>query len=349
MKAIVKNQYFWGIIALVLLIVVDVIKDPSFLQITVNNGNLYGSLIDILRGSAPILMISIGMTLVIATAGIDLSVGSLMAVAGAVSMEFLSAAANPSSVGSVLAALGLALLVTAGLGAVNGILVSVVGLQPFITTLIMMMTGRGIAKVITGGQNTSARSDGFAWISTGTVLGFPVAFVIAIAIVVLVALLVRRSALGMTIESVGINQRASRMAGIKPVYILFSVYVIGGLLAGMAGIFATANVMTVEVAKTGQDMEMDAILAVVIGGTSLAGGRFSLGGSVIGAMLITTLNRTVTFLNVPSAATPAFKAVVIIIVCLLQSERVRDLFRRRQREQKEAAAEVGTVKEAVAA
>ncbi|MFK5255937.1 ABC transporter permease [Propionibacterium freudenreichii] len=352
MKAIVKNQYFWGIIALVLLIMVDVIKDPSFIQITVSNGNLYGSLIDILRGSAPVLMIAIGMTLVIATAGIDLSVGSLMAVAGAVSMEFLASAANSGSTGAVLTALGLSLLVTVILGAINGLLVSVVGLQPFITTLIMMMTGRGIAKVITGGQNTSARSDGFAWISTGTVFGFPVAFVIAIAIVALVALVVRRSALGMTIESVGINQRASRMAGIKPLYILFSVYVISGLLAGMAGVFATANVMTVEVSKTGMDMEMDAILAVVIGGISLAGGRFSLGGSAIGALLITTLNRTVTFLNVPSAATPAFKAAVIIIVCLLQSERVRNLFKtlKRSRRVVEAApARVEEVKEVVAA
>jgi simple sugar transport system permease protein len=121
------------------------------------------------------------------------------------------------------------------------------------------------------------------------------------------------------------------MAGIRPRNILFAVYALAGLLAGVAGVFTTANVMTVEVAKTGLNMELDAILAVVIGGTSLAGGKFSLGGSAIGALLIVTLDKTVTFLSIPSAATPAFKAAVIVVVCLLQSERVRAWFVRRRR------------------
>jgi simple sugar transport system permease protein len=339
-RTVLRSQYFWGVVALVALIGVNVIKDPSFVQITVNNGNLYGSVIDILRGAAPVLMIAAGMTLVIATGGIDLSVGAVMCVAGAVSMELLACAAAPGSAGAVLAALGLALGLSLLLGAVNGFLVSVVGLQPFISTLIMMLAGRGLAKVITAGQNTSATSAPFKWISNGYVLGLPVAFLIALTLVALLALVVRRSALGMMIESVGINPRASRMAGIRPRNILFAVYALSGLLAGMAGVFTTANVMTVEVAKTGMYLELDAILAVVIGGTSLAGGTFSLGGSAIGALLIVTLDKTVTFLSIPSAATPAFKAAVIVVVCLLQSERVRSLFTRGARARRPTASEV---------
>lgn len=345
MKKLLKNQYFWGVVAVVLLIAVDTVKDPTFLQIGFSDGRLTGSLIDILRNVAPIIMIAIGMTLVIATSGIDLSVGSVMAVAGAVSMQFLHGV-DGSSAGNVLLAIVLALLVSAALGAINGLLVSVVGLQPFITTLIMMLAGRGVAKVITSGQNTSAQADGFKWMSTGYVVGIPAAILLALVIAAIVGILIRRTALGMMVESVGINPGASRMAGIKPPRILFSVYVISGLLAGIAGLFTVANVMTVEVAKTGQDMEMDAILAVVIGGTSLAGGKFSLGGSVIGAFLIQTLNTTVTFLNVPSAATPAFKAAVIIIICLMQSERIRQLVAQRKRA---VPTTTSTSKEAVSA
>lgn len=330
MRTALRSQYLWGIVALVLLLGVNVAKDPSFVEVTLNNGNLYGSLIDILRGAAPVLMIAAGMTLVIATGGIDLSVGAIMAVAGAVSMEYLKGAADPSSPAAVLTALALALGLSLLLGILNGFFVSVIGLQPFITTLIMMLAGRGLAKVITSGQNTSASSAPFKWIANGYVLGIPVAFLLAIGIVVVLALVVRRSALGLMIESVGINPRASRMSGIRPRNILFTVYAVSGLLAGMAGVFTTANVMTVEVAKTGMNMELDAILAVVIGGTSLAGGKFSLGGSVIGAFLIVTLDKTITFLSIPSAATPAFKAAVIVVVCLLQSPRVRELFTRRR-------------------
>lgn len=151
--AVLKRPYFWAIVSIALLLAINTIRDPGYLAITVNpqSGNLVGNLIDILRASAPTLMIATGMCLVIATGGIDLSVGLIMAVSGAVSMEFLAAAGDSSSVGAALGALGLALLISAILGAVNGILVSVVGLQPFISTLVMLLAGRGIAKVITGG------------------------------------------------------------------------------------------------------------------------------------------------------------------------------------------------------
>jgi galactofuranose transport system permease protein len=341
---LVRRQYFWGIVAIFVLLLINTIRKPDYLAVTINpsTGNLAGNLIDILRASAPILMIAIGMVLVIATGGIDLSVGSLMVVAGAVSMEFLSAAGD-GSVGATLAALGLALALSGVLGAVNGVLVTVVGLQPFITTLVMLLAGRGVARVITSGQNTTAANDSFRWIANGYLIGLPVVFLIAIAIVVLVSLVVRRSALGLMIEAMGINLRASRMAGIKPRGIIIAVYAISGVLAGIAGVFAVSSAMTVDVSRTGYQIELDAILAVVIGGTTLAGGKFSLGGAAVGAMLIATLDKTVVFLGVSSSATPAFKAAVIIVLCLLQSQRVRAYVTRRRAGSKPPPRQAGSV------
>lgn len=339
--AVLRAPYFWGLVAIALLLAVNTIKDPGYLAISVHptTGNLAGNLIDIMRSAAPILMIATGMALVVATGGIDLSVGSVMVVAGAVSMEFMSA--RPDTLGAALVALLLALVISAALGAVNGVLVSVVGLQPFISTLVMMLAGRGIAKVITGGQNTTASNDSFRWIANGYVLGVPVVFVIAIIVVLGVMLLVRRSALGLMIESIGMDPKAARLAGINRRALLLTTYVASGLLAGVAGVFATGTVMTVDVSQTGYQLELDAILAVVIGGTSLAGGKFSIVGSAVGALLIATLDKTVVFLGISSSATPAFKATVIIVLCLLQSERVRFLIPKRRiaplRESKEVA------------
>ena len=330
---LLRTPLFWGLVAIALLLMVNLLKDPTYLAIRMNptTGNLAGNVLDILRASAPILMIALGMSLVIATAGIDLSVGSVMAVAGAVSMQYLLAAGAPTSVGAALIAVGLALALGTALGAVSGVLVAKVGLQPFITTLVMMLAGRGLAKVITSGRNTSATNEPFRQIANGYVFGFPVVFLAAVAIAVLVTVIVRRSALGLMIEAIGVNPRASRLAGIRPASLLITVYAVSGLLAAVAGLFSVSTVMTVDVSQTGNQMELDAILAVVIGGTSLAGGKFSLGGASVGALLIATLDKTVVFLGVPSSATPAFKAVVIVLLCLLQSQRVRNLVRLRRR------------------
>lgn len=329
---LLRKPMFWGVVAILLLLVVNLLKDPSYLAIRVNpaNGNLAGNVLDILRASAPILLVATGMALVIATAGIDLSVGSVMAVAGAVSMQYLQGVAAPDSLGAALAAIGMSIGFGAALGLVSGMLVAYVGLQPFITTLVMMLAGRGLAKVITSGQNTTATNEPFRWLANGYVAGFPVVFGLAVVIVVVIALVVRRTALGMMILSIGINPRASRMAGIKPAGLLLTVYALSGALAAIAGMFAVSSVMTVNVTQTGYQMEMDAILAVVIGGGTLAGGRLSIGGAAVGALLIATLDKTVVFLGVPSSATPAFKATVILVLFLLQADIVRDVLRRRR-------------------
>lgn len=330
--AILRSSWFWAIVAILVLLAINTIKDPNYLAVGVNptTGLVTGNLLDILRVSAPIILIALGMTFVIATEGIDLSVGSMMAVGGAVAMQTLSTLDEPTSVTAMLQAIGLAVLLAVVLGTINGLLVSVVGLQPFITTLVMMMAARGIARVITGGQNTNARNEPFRQLANGQLFGLPTSFVLALVIVVLVALLMRRTALGLMIEAIGVNPRASRLAGIRPRPILISVYALAAVLAALAGIVNVSEVMTVNPSTTGNLLELDAILAVVIGGTSLAGGKFSILGSTMGALLIATLNKTVVFLGVPSAATPAFKAVVIIALVLLQSERIRSwVFRRR--------------------
>ncbi|MFH8248740.1 ABC transporter permease [Microbacterium sp. B2969] len=324
-KTAFRTPWFWALVGIAVLLLINTVKNPAYLALSVNptTGQLTGNVLDILRVSAPIIMIALGMTFVIATEGIDLSVGSMMAVGGAVAMQTLSTINDPTSVGAMFAAIGLALALAIVLGAINGLLVAVVGLQPFISTLIMMMAARGIARVITDGQNTNATNEPFRQLANGQILGLPTSFVIAIAIVVVIALFMRRTALGLMIESIGINPHASRLAGIRPRPILFGVYILSAALASVGGLFSVSEVMTVSVSGTGNLMELDAILAVVIGGTSLAGGKFSILGSTIGALLIATLNKTVLFLGIPAAATPAFKALVIIVLVLLQSERVR--------------------------
>jgi simple sugar transport system permease protein len=339
LKTLIRTPWFWGIVGIALLLTLNMIKDPTYLAIGVNSttGLLAGNVLDILRVSAPIIMIALGMTFVIATKGIDLSVGSIMAVGGAAAMETLRAVDGQNAFGAMFTAIGVALLIGALLGVVNGVLVAVVGLQPFISTLVMMLAARGIARVITGGQNTNASNAPFREISNGQILGLPTSFVLAVAIVVIVSLIMRRTALGLMIESIGINPAASRLAGIRPRPILITVYILSAVLAATGGLFTVSEVMTVDVSGTGYQMELDAILAVVIGGTSLAGGKFSILGSTVGALLIATLNKTVLFLGVSAAATPAFKAIVIVVLVLLQSERVRNyvlqLGRRRSRKE----------------
>ena len=324
-KKLLGSNLTWSVVALLVLIVICTVFSDGFLSLrwNENTGGLAGPLITVLQESARYLMIATGMTLVISTAGIDLSVGSVMAVSGAAAMQLLVSGVN------VWAAILLSLLIGLAIGCFNGMLVSILGLQPFITTLIMMLAGRGLAKVITSGENTDAGSVAgngpLKWMANGFILGIPANFIIALVIVAIVALICRKTAMGMMIESVGINPEASRMTGIKPRKILFLVYAISGLLAAVAGLFATASVMRVDISKTGQDLEMYAILAVVIGGTSLLGGKFSLAGSALGAVIIAMIRKTIITLGIDSAATPAFFAIVVIVICVMQAPKIHNL------------------------
>lgn len=315
-----SHRLFWPLVMLVLLVVINVIAVPGFLSITINSeGHLFGSLIDILRNGAPTLIIAVGMTLVIATRGIDLSVGSVCAIAGAVACSIILGSPNPNDLGTVtvavVVALGLALL----MGVWNGFLVAVLDIQPIIATLILMTAGRGIAMLITEGQILTVNSAPFKFLGSGFIVGVPVATVIAVVIFALAALLTRRTALGLLIESVGINPEASRQAGVRARGLLFTVYALCTVLAALSGLILTSNQTAADANNTGLFIELDAILAVVIGGTSLAGGRYSLAGTLVGALVIQTLVTTVYTVGIPPIATMVFKAAVVTAVCLLQS------------------------------
>jgi galactofuranose transport system permease protein len=311
------SPVWWPLIGLAVLVVLNLVLNPGFLKISVLDGRLYGLPIDILNQGARGLVLALGMTLVIATGGVDLSVGSIMAAAGALAAVLL------------VEGHGLALALSAGLGigllagAANGLLIARLGIQPIVATLILMVIGRGAAQLMTDGEVVPINSDAFAFVGNGTVLGFPFAPLLAIALFVAAQLFLRRTASGLFIEAVGDNETASRFAGLGAARVKGLVYVACGLCAGLAGLMATANIRAADSYRMGENMELDAIFAVVVGGTALTGGRFLLLGSFVGALLLQTLTTTMYNLGVPPAVAPVPKAILILVVCLLQSEHAR--------------------------
>ncbi len=334
-----RHTLFWPAVVLVALVVANVIYRPSFVSIELRNGHLYGSLVDILRLSAPHMLVALGMTFVIATGGIDLSVGSVVAISGAIACLHISQQNDQNSVGGVFTALALGLGLSLLLGLWNGFLVAGIGIQPIIATLILMVGGRGLAQLITEGQIITINSPPYRLIGAGYWLTLPFSILVALVVTGLAALLVRRSALGMIIESVGGNAEASRLAGVRSRRIIVLVYVISAFCAGIAGFMESANVAGADGNNAGLWFELDAILAVVIGGTSLAGGRFYIGGTVLGALLIQTLTTTVYAMNITPQTSLLFKAIVVIAVCLIQSPEFRAAIVRRRKRPPGAPAE----------
>lgn len=326
MTRIWRHRLFWPVAALVALITVNSIARPRFLTITVRDAQLYGALVDILRNSAPLMLVALGMTIVIATRGIDLSVGAIMAVSGAVALTVIDGSNDPGDLGTVLVAIGVAVLVALVLGAWNGFLVAVLGIQPIIATLVLMLAGRGVALLVTGGFITTVNSAPFSYVASGYLTVLPFAIFVSAAAIAVVAVVERRSALGVLTEAVGINPEASRLAGVRSRGIIWSAYVGSGVLAGVAGIIYASNIRAADANAAGQFIELYAILAVVLGGTSLAGGKFSIAGTVIGVLIIQTLESTILFLGVPSAESPVFFALVVVVVVMVQSPRLRRTF-----------------------
>ena len=335
---IVHHQLFWPIVALVLLVVACGIKNPLFLDVEIRDGHLFGQLVDISRYAATPLLLALGMALVIATGGIDLSVGAVMAISLAVSLSYLDGNPGAGSVGTVAVAVALGILVALVAGVFNGFMVSVLGIQPFIATMILMVAGRGVAMLITKGQITTVTSPPFKYLGSGFVLGVPTPVVIALLALVGVAVLVRRTALGMLLESIGINREASRLAGVQSRNITWFVYILAGVLAGLAGIVYGAPTKAADANNIGLMKEMDAIMCVVLGGTALSGGKFYLSGTVVGALILSTIERAVIIFHIPSQITPLFKALVIILVCVAQSPKLREYLAPRRRRSVVAAA-----------
>ncbi len=322
-----KGRIFWPTVVLALMLFFNLAANVHFFSVTVRDGHLYGSLIDVLNRAAPLMIVSMGLTLVIATKGIDISVGSVMAIAGSVTAMLIGGKyvmgqddviAHPLGQ-CILAGLGVALL----LGMWNGFLVAYVGLQPIIATLVLLVAGRGVAQLVTEGQIITVYYRPFYFIGNGFLLGFPFSYYVVGALLTLLLLLTRRTALGLFIESIGVNPVAARFSGVNARLIIFWGYAMTSLCAGVAGLVVTSNVKSADGNNTGLDFELDAILAVVLGGTSLNGGRFTLVGSVLGALIIQTLTTTIYSIGVPPEITLVVKALVVFIVSILQSDRLR--------------------------
>ncbi len=316
---------------LAIILFLDWLAFPGFFNLRLQDGRLFGSLIDVLNRGAPVAILAIGMTMVIATKGVDLSVGAVMAMAGATAATMIVGGYPLPIV--VLAALGVGL----ACGLLNGFLVSVLALQPIVATLILMVAGRGIAQLITEGVIVTFNHPGLIALSAGSFLGFPMPVVIAAVLLVLTVLVVRRTALGMLIESIGINQSASTYAGINSRLLLIVVYAFCGFCAALAGIIAAADIRGADANNSGLWLELDAILAVVIGGTSLMGGRFSVAMSVLGAVIIQAMNTGILISGFPPEYNLIVKACAIIVILLAQSASLGALFIRRERHPVEKA------------
>ncbi|WP_297109401.1 ABC transporter permease [uncultured Devosia sp.] len=286
---------------------------PNFFRITWQDGRLFGSLIDVLNRGAPVAILAIGMVGVIATKGVDLSVGAVMAMAGAVAAT-LVVAGYPAPV-AVAAALVVGLLC----GLWNGFLVAILDIQPIVATLVLMVAGRGIAQLITEGFIVTFTDPVLIFIGTGTFLGLPMAAVIAIVLLVMVTLLVRKTALGLFIEAVGVNRAAASLAGIRSRMLLLYVYGLSGFCAAIAGIIVAGDIRGADANNAGLWLELDAILAVVIGGTSLLGGRFSVPLAVVGALIIQAMNTGILVSGFPPEFNLIVKAALIFLVLIIQS------------------------------
>ncbi|WP_461207479.1 ABC transporter permease [Clostridium sp. DL1XJH146] len=312
-KKIIENKIFWPIIALIAILLFNLFFTPGFFSIEIKNGHLFGSIIDIINRASPLIVMSIGMTLVIATEGIDISVGAVAAISAAVACRIIESGYSPAI--AIIVAL---IICTIG-GLSNGILVAKLGIQAMVGTLILMTVGRGVAQLITQGRIITITNDVYYFIGGGYFLGLPFSIFIVLGIFILINLFLRKTAMGLFLESVGTNMESSRFAGINSSNIILVAYVICGLLAGVAGILISSNVTAADANNAGLWMEIDAILATVIGGTSMTGGRCYLGGTVIGALFIQTLTTTIYATGVPPETILVVKAVVVIVVALVQS------------------------------
>ncbi|HTO61373.1 MAG TPA: ABC transporter permease [Bradyrhizobium sp.] len=300
------------ILALIAILVIDRLVSPQFFDLRLQDGRLFGSLVDVLNRGAPVALLSLGMVLVIATRGIDLSVGAVMAISGAIAASLADSYPWPVA---VAAALGAGLVC----GLWNGILVAVLGIQPIVATLILMVAGRGVAQLITAGRIVTFTSPDLVWFGTGAVLGIPAPVVIVASMLLITGIVVRGSALGLLIEATGGNARASELSGVGTDLMIVAVYMWCSLCAALAGIIAAADIMGADANNAGLWLELDAILAVVIGGTSLFGGRFSLVLAVCGALIIQAMNTGILLSGYPPEFNLVVKAAVVLIVLLVQS------------------------------
>jgi ribose/xylose/arabinose/galactoside ABC-type transport system permease subunit len=344
LRKVRDSQLFWPLVAWIIILIFNAIVNPSFFKLGIMQDpvwgtHLYGNLVDIFNNGAPLILVSIGMTLVIATGGVDLSVGAVIAISAAMGAVLINPAlGNKLITNDILTSNStntpLPIIILAGLaagtacGLWNGFLVAKVKIQPIVATLILMVAGRGIAQLITNGQIMTIYYTPYFWFGNGFILGLPVSIYIVALILLLAWILVRKTAIGLFIESVGINAKSSYYSGINEQNIKLLAYAFCGFCGAIAGLILSSYVHSADGNNNGLNYELDAILAVVMGGTLMTGGRFSMPASVIGAVVIWTFTVTVYSLGVPANALLAAKAVLVLLVILLYSDYSRRLMNR---------------------
>ena len=309
--------------ALVLLLLLNWFIFPPFFNVSLVDGRLTGSVIDVLNRAAPVALLALGMAAVIATRGIDLSVGAVMAIAGAVAASLVDS--GHAWYVAVLCALAAGL---AG-GLWNGILVAFLGIQPIVATLVLMVAGRGIAQLITSGQITTFTDPQLAALGSGALLGIPIPILIAGGVAAILIAVTRRTALGLFIEAVGTNPRASYLVGINTRSLLLLVYALSGVTAAIAGVVVTADIRGADANNAGLWLELDAILAVVLGGASLLGGRLSFAMTLVGALTLQALKTGILLAGFPPEFNLVVMAGVVSVLLVVQAPTVHDWWRKR--------------------
>lgn len=300
------------LVAFLALVAINIAITPNFLSLQTLTVNL--------TQVATIVVVAIGMTLVIATGGIDLSVGSLMAISGAIApMIFMHPAWSEATMPIAIAlAILLPVAVAAALGLFNGMLIIRYGIQPIIATLVLFIAGRGIAQVMTNGNLQVFRNESFQFIAMGKVAGIPTQVILMMVIVVIAWVVTRYTVIGRQIIAVGGNERAARLAGLPVRRVKLCVYMISGALAGLAGLVVIARNSASDANLVGLGMELDAIAAVAVGGTLLAGGRANVIGTLLGAFVIQLVRYTLLANGVPDAAALIVKAGLIVFAVYIQ-------------------------------
>lgn len=303
---------FGVLAALALLILLNIAITPNFLSWQTLNINL--------TQVCTIVIVAVGMTLVIASGGIDLSVGSLMAIAGALApLIFMGKIiVLPAPWVGVALAFVVPVAVAACFGLFNGWLVTRWSVQPIVATLVLFIAGRGIAQVMTNGNLQVFREPSFQFIGFGRVLGIPFQVVLMLVIVAAAAYVLRRTVFGRQVLAIGGNPEAARLAGMPIRRVVCSVYVIAGALAGVAGLIVIARNSASDANLVGLGMELDAIAAVAVGGTALTGGRATVIGTLIGALVIQLVRYTLLANGVPDAAALIVKAALIVLAVWIQ-------------------------------
>lgn len=333
MAKIFRNQIFIPIAALLLLAVFNLIMDPGFYKITLGfnsagNPVLSGYLVTILDYGSELAILAIGMTLVTAASGgQDISVGAIIAIAGSVILRVLCGGlSKPDHIyAPVIVAFAIACVVAALFGAFNGTLVAVFKIQPMVATLILYTAGRSIAAWINNNELPIVPGESFK-VYGSFIPGIPIPtpFFIAVACMIIIALVMRFTTLGLYTQAVGINESSSKLNGLNPTMIKILAFVILGVCASVAALIKVSRLSTINYSVIAKDIEMDAILAVALGGNPLGGGKFNLKASIIGAYVIQFLTTTLYKFNVASDALPAYKAVVVILLVVFSAPIVRE-------------------------